>query len=342
VQENENNTDQLIKLTNTFLDTQLNTADLHDNCISRYALLIYQLICTKKECHEVAQTLLTKTNSTLDNQIRKYDLPGDDLHNIKRAWYRYLYAYIHHLQGTQAHKKGDLTKAEGYYRLASQYSPDEKDKQYLPAYDYDKVFLQGKESYTEDYLQFLAADPDKLKSLEALTKLAIESPIHLSKLRSFYNGHFPHKESFNEYWEAELNKNLKPATDFDLLQINNRSFSLGQHTGKWVLMDFWGTWCAPCIEEMPSMQRFYREAATKHADKLSIITIACKDTETKVKTFMNKHTYNFPVGMATPDMEEKYAITAYPTKLLITPKGNILPIASGKNWVEQVKLYVEL
>jgi thiol-disulfide isomerase/thioredoxin len=339
VQENENNSGGLIRLTNTFLDTQFNTSALHENRTARYALLIYQLIYNRNDCSQLAQTLLHKTNAALKDEIRKYDLPGDAAHNWKRAWYRYLYAYTHFLQAQKAQQQGDLVNAEEFYRMASIYSPDETDKQATPGYEYDKVFLQGKDSFTEEYLNFLASNPDKSKSLAALTKLAIEKPAHISRLAAFYNHHYPNKEAFTKYWEAELNKSLQPAPDFHLLQLNNQSFSLTQHKGKWVLIDFWGTWCEPCIEEMPRMQSFYREVSAKHADKISIITIACKDTEMKVKTFLNKYKYNFPVAMATTDIEKEYAVTAYPTKLLITPLGNILAITAGSDWIKEVKLY---
>jgi thiol-disulfide isomerase/thioredoxin len=339
VQENENNTAGLIRLTNTFLETQFDTSALYDNRIARYALLIYKLIQNKNECSQSAQTLLDKTYSALSSQIKQFNLPGDAMHNRKRAWYRYLYAYTHFVQAQNAQQQGDLVNAEEFYRMASVYSPDATDKQAIPDYVYDKVFLQGKDSFTEEYFNFLASNPDKSKSLAALTRLAIEKPAHISRLQSFYIQHYPHKESFTTYWEAELNKSLQPAPDFHLLQLNNQSFSLSQHKGKWVLIDFWGTWCEPCIEEMPEMQRFYREISARHAHKISVITIACKDTEMKVKTFLNKYKYNFPAAMATTDIEKKYAVTAYPTKLLITPQGKMLLISPGNHWEEEVKLY---
>lgn len=342
IQENANNTADLIKLTNNFIDTQFNTLDLYDNRTARYALLIYQQINSNKKCSQTAQILLSKTTAALSNQINKYDLPADQVHNWKKAWYRYLYACIHFVQAEEAQHNGDLTNAEAFYRIASLYSPNETDRQVLSAYDYDKVFLQGKDSYHEDYLNFLASNPDKSKSLELLTKLTIENPVNISRLQLYYNEHYLANEPFDNYWERESNKNLQSAPDFTLQLLNNQPFSLGQQKGKWVLIDFWGTWCAPCLEEMPDMQSLYREITAKHPDKLSLITIACKDTPMKVKTFMNKYRYNFPVAMANADIEHEYTITAYPTKLLITPQGNILPIISGKNWLEQVKRYIHL
>jgi thiol-disulfide isomerase/thioredoxin len=342
VQENENNTAGLVKFASAFLETQFDTSDLHGNRTARYALLIYQLLYNKKDCSQLAQALLHKTNATLKKEIRRYDLPSNAMFNRKRAWYRYLYAYTLFVQAQNAQQQGDLVNAEEYYRMASIYSPDESDKQATPGYDYDKVFLKGKDSFTEEYLTFLASNPDRSKSLAALTQLAIEKPAHIARLEVFYTQQYPHKEPFNKFWEAELNKSLQPAPDFHLQQLNKQPFSLTRHKGKWVLVDFWGTWCEPCIEEMPKMQSFYREVSAKYADKLSIITIACKDTEMKVKTFLNKYKYNFPVALATAEIEKDYAIAAYPTKLLITPQGNVLAISPSNGWVEQVKLYVQL
>jgi hypothetical protein len=193
VQENENNTAGLIRFTNTFLETQFDTSALYDDRIARYALLIYKLIYNKKDCSQLARILLHKTSTALKEGTGKYDLPGDAMHNRKRAWYRYLYAYTHFVQAQNAQQQGDLVNAEEFYRMASVYSPDETDKQAIPDYVYDKVFLQGKDSFTEEYLNFLASNPDKSKSLAALTRLAIEKPIHISRLESFYIQHYPHK-----------------------------------------------------------------------------------------------------------------------------------------------------
>ncbi|QHT72166.1 TlpA family protein disulfide reductase [Rhodocytophaga rosea] len=291
IQENENNPAELSRLVKEFVNTQLNTDEWYENRTARYSLLIYLIIQPKPELASQAHSLLTQTIKGLQTQLKEYVLPGEAVHNQKRAWYRYVYAYSNFLQGDKYKRKGNMGEAEIYYRTAAEYSPDAIDKTAKPGYEYDISFL-GTAAYSdgfkEHYLAFLETSFNTDEALKVLTALALSDATHLTRLKDFYNGHFASQESFDIYWKKQL-KALPIAPVFTMKQLNTVDFSLESQKGKWVLLDFWGTWCEPCMKEMPQMQAFYREISIKHSDKIALLTIACQDTETKVKTYLNKN-----------------------------------------------------
>lgn len=62
--------------------------------------------------------------------------------------------------------------------------------------------------------------------------------------------------SFEDYWMNAINEKAKAAPPIALSLLDKNLFSTEQLSGKWILVDFWGTWCAPCRAEHPAMQKF--------------------------------------------------------------------------------------
>jgi thiol-disulfide isomerase/thioredoxin len=91
--------------------------------------------------------------------------------------------------------------------------------------------------------------------------------------------------------------------------------------GKVVLADFWATWCAPCIEELPSVQRLH----DKYAEKgLVVIGIhSAKDTS-RCKKFVTDHKISFPIVLDSGKTAEGYGVTSFPTYFLIDRKGKVV------------------
>ena len=77
----------------------------------------------------------------------------------------------------------------------------------------------------------------------------------------------------------------KEAPDFTLNDINGKPFSLSSLRGKYVVLDFWGSWCGWCIKGMPDMKKYYE----KYSGKFEIVGIDCNDTEAKWKEAVKKH-----------------------------------------------------
>lgn len=121
------------------------------------------------------------------------------------------------------------------------------------------------------------------------------------------------------------------APDFTLNDINGKPFSLSCLRGKYVVIDFWGSWCGWCIKGMPQMKEYY----TKYAGKFEIVGIDCNDTEQKWKDAVKKHelpwkhVYNPRNG--AENICDKYAIQGFPTKIVLSPEGKIVKTIVGED-----------
>ena len=130
--------------------------------------------------------------------------------------------------------------------------------------------------------------------------------------------------------QAELElKEGKCAPDFTLKDINGNDFNLASlfGKGKYIVVDFWGSWCSWCIKGFPKMKEYYN----KYRDKLEIVGIACYDKEYKWKAAVVKNDVPW-LHVFSPDgiTEERYGVTGYPYKVLISPKGKVIKCFRGE------------
>ncbi len=113
----------------------------------------------------------------------------------------------------------------------------------------------------------------------------------------------------------------KPAPGFDTLDMQGNVWSLSKHRGQVVFLNFWATWCEPCREEMPSMQRLY---AKLPKDRFKMIALYNKDRPAVVKNFVAK------LGITIPILDdeqniigERYGLTGLPETFIIDKQGVI-------------------
>ena len=89
-------------------------------------------------------------------------------------------------------------------------------------------------------------------------------------------------------------KPLKPAKEFRVSRPDSRPLNLADFKGKVVFLNFWATWCKPCEEEMPSMERLYQ----RYKDKGLVVLAISKDADgAPWPPFVKKHGLTFPVGL---------------------------------------------
>jgi peroxiredoxin len=119
---------------------------------------------------------------------------------------------------------------------------------------------------------------------------------------------------------------------FSLEDLNGKKSDLKQYRGKVVFLNFWATWCGPCKEEMPSMEKLYSQFKDKD---FVFLTISVDYAGIKpVKDFIEKHRYTFPV-LIDPKGEtlDLFEVKGIPTTFLIDKKGIIVGKAVGpKDW----------
>lgn len=338
-QEHKENPARLAEISREFINTQL-AGDIYINKAGRYGMMIYQIIATQPSLKDLAAVLLEKVSGNLQNNQVALTDSISRLDLMKRAWYRYMFAYCNYVKAQQGVDKAALLK-EAY-----DYSPDLTDKNNLSGYFYDAVFLfgdEGKQTFKPDYLDYMAANSnDKPKILSMLLQTALIDPEYKSKLENFYNSTNKTATSFNQYWLNAINTSAKPAPPIALSLLDNKTYSGKQQAGKWILVDFWGTWCGPCRAEHPAVQQFYDSVIMANPKKISFITIACRDTKEKVLKYLAEKKYTFPVAMSDGKIEHNFIVQGYPTKLLITPQGKYITIPFGGDWENFIKQYCSL
>ncbi|MEG0892088.1 MAG: thioredoxin-like domain-containing protein [Bacteroidales bacterium] len=109
-----------------------------------------------------------------------------------------------------------------------------------------------------------------------------------------------------------------------------KEFSIKDIKGKFIIIDFWGTWCGACLSGTPHMKAF-RDA---HADKVQIVGVANDKDVAKWKACIEKNGMNWPnvmQGKGEQDYVAKFNVQGFPTKVLVSPKGIILHRESGES-----------
>ena len=123
----------------------------------------------------------------------------------------------------------------------------------------------------------------------------------------------------------------KPLPDFSLMDLKGEKHSLSDYKGKVVLLNFWATWCPPCVKEMPSMQRLQDKYQSKDFE---ILAVNMGEDSTTIEIFLQKMTLNFPILLDSDGaILKQWKIFAFPTTFLVDREGNIAyALFGGLEW----------
>jgi len=114
---------------------------------------------------------------------------------------------------------------------------------------------------------------------------------------------------------------------FEAKHLDNSIFELKQHPNKYILLDFWGTWCNPCIKLIPELKKINSDFPH---DKFVLVSIAFDSDPKKVVDFISKENMNWEHIFVSQNQEnknsliEKLKISSFPTTILIGPDGKIV------------------
>jgi thiol-disulfide isomerase/thioredoxin len=119
--------------------------------------------------------------------------------------------------------------------------------------------------------------------------------------------------------------------DFTLPLLDGTRITLSQLKGKVVFLNFWATWCGPCVSEMPSMEAVYQKLKNRGFE---ILAVNLGDSGREVSAFMKKYNLNFPAVLDEKDtVSNYYNIQAIPTTYIIDKRGLIIARLVGSiNW----------
>ena len=118
------------------------------------------------------------------------------------------------------------------------------------------------------------------------------------------------------------------APDFEIADKSGKKWSLSQLRGKPVLLNFWATWCAPCVEEMPSLENL----AKRVGDDLHIVTVSVDEEWALIDKFFPKGTDLRVLLDTTKEVPKSFGTDKYPETFLIDSQGRLQTLLHQVKW----------
>lgn len=134
------------------------------------------------------------------------------------------------------------------------------------------------------------------------------------------------------------------APDFTLQTFSGEEITLSEQRGKVVIVNFWGSWCEPCIREMPAFQAYWESAP----DDVMMIGVGSKqDTMERSREFAERFDITYPIGrddggdrVTVGTIAQDFNITFYPMTFVISPDGVISSLVIGEMDEDDLETYV--
>lgn len=119
---------------------------------------------------------------------------------------------------------------------------------------------------------------------------------------------------------------VQKAPDFGFTYLNGTAGNLKELQGKPVFLNFWATWCPPCVGEMPHFETLY----PKYKDRINFIAVSVDDEQADAKAFVAQRKFTFPAAHADAQkIIQKYNIQGIPASYLLDAEGNIIATSIG-------------
>lgn len=233
----------------------------------------------------------------------------------------------------------DLKRNPNHNKLYSQWKKAYKEKD-TAKYEFimykvlSTVFNYVKENPDSELSSYLIFDLrrsvniDTLEYYYNLLKSELDSSLYKQSIKKYID--------YYKKKNANIDKNKTPLKvgelfpEFNFTDIYQNDFRLNKYKGMYIVLDFWGTWCGPCIAGLPIMKTYYE----KYKNKIEFISIAYNDKIENLKQTINNYQLNWIQVLnssQSEDIVEKFFIKRFPTKILISKEGIIIEIFEGES-----------
>jgi thiol-disulfide isomerase/thioredoxin len=112
------------------------------------------------------------------------------------------------------------------------------------------------------------------------------------------------------------------AAPFDLERLGGGRARLEDYRGKLLLIDFWATWCPPCVLEIPEIDAFWREHRERGVDVLAIAVES--ERAEALQAWVSQNGVAYPVALGSEELARRYGATAFPFHVLVSADGRVL------------------
>lgn len=119
----------------------------------------------------------------------------------------------------------------------------------------------------------------------------------------------------------------KPAPEFRLKTFDGRTVALADYRGKVVLLDFWATYCLPCVQALPELQALHAKNAARG---FAVIGVTVDDRAALVRKATSRAKVAYPILQATPEVWNAWKVNALPSLILVGRDGNIIKRYGGE------------
>lgn len=111
--------------------------------------------------------------------------------------------------------------------------------------------------------------------------------------------------------------------DFALPDMHEKEQHISQYRGKWVVVNFWATWCAPCLAEIPDLQAFHDDHQAQDA---VVVGVNMESIELdKLRDFAKEKSITYPIWHMEPEVETALGqVVGLPTTFMVDPEGTVV------------------
>ena len=209
---------------------------------------------------------------------------------------------------------------------------------------YNEVYLPNYNRHQQALVDYIKANPKQeaavwlLRSIGDFDKMKeayqlFDPSVREGRMKPIYDDLVKAEQQRIEEEAAEKESQKKQAEGieapvFTLNDLEGKPLALTSLRGKYVILDFWGSWCVWCIKGFPQMKEYY----AKYKGKFEILGVDCNDTEDKWKAAVEKHQLPWLHVYCPKEstLLADYGVTGFPTKIIIGPDGKIVKSIVGE------------